>query len=952
MIWKCPQCALTLPMKSQEWPVNCRCGHRSETGHDSAPLTAQERRFWARKGWGTWLSVQLARVGITSARWRWAVNTAFPKFVADCGCDSRAAKLDTIGKKAQSWWAKRVWMLQRFGKRAKHAIKTPEPRRLRERSCEVRRPRPKKPTPLEQIRHSLEQLGEPPEFHGRGIVTSAGSEKYNQCAYVLFKLLRHVGCELPIECWYLGEAERDERFQELCEPLGVTFVDAIDRGFTTLDVPGIAFEHDGNGIWNTYKGNSLNGYAMSAFAILNSSFREVLWLDPDNSPVRDPTFLFESAGYLQHGAIFWPDVRERRLMPKSWEVVGLTPIDEREIESGQLIVDKSRCWQAINAAWLLNERREYWYRFMWGDKETYHLGWRMVGADYQTMPDVAWAENQPVQKIGSQAIFVQHDDAGEPLFFHRVMNSKYQVGGANREAGYPHHAVAIEALAELQKLHTTSCKRLSISGWEEAKEIGLESGRHVVTVAIDSPWSGHSHYKISDDENCLRDQMYQAIVDATAALRAGPVHVHCMAGISRSVSVATAAVALVDDVSFDEAFRRVKSIRPQANPHSFVFSVAKSVYFELAKVPSMKLLILQTLDGGFSEIAKLCIPSVAAYAERHGYDHLVFTGSYGREGLHGVWHKMQIVRRLLADYDCIWALDVDVIINDPSLRIDELIDRTKPVNICHDGFGVEPWHVNAGSIVWSDKPGVRPLLDRIIATGIETGGNNPGREQSVLQELLHVQPVSDLFAFHPASLFNHDGRLLTHFCGTQDPAEKLQQIKDRAAWPVTKMLTAAGSDKTTTHKYGQLYDRWLAPLRHRAKSILEIGVLEGCSLRAWREYFPNAIVHGIDKEPRIASDERIVVHPGDGTNPADLSKVIPWGPFDLVVDDADHTLPSQRRSFELLRNFVAPGGLYVIEDLNSPEAIEWCQRSGFEVHDLRETTGRFDDVIAIHKNKF
>ncbi|POM80295.1 Hypothetical protein PHPALM_1884 [Phytophthora palmivora] len=43
------------------------------------------------------------------------------------------------------------------------------------------------------------------------------------------------------------------------------------------------------------------------YAIYHSRFESVLWLDSDNIPVRDPTYLFEAPEFVKHGAIFWPD---------------------------------------------------------------------------------------------------------------------------------------------------------------------------------------------------------------------------------------------------------------------------------------------------------------------------------------------------------------------------------------------------------------------------------------------------------------------------------------------------------------------------------------------------------------------------------------------------------------------------------------------------------------------
>eukprot|EP00959_Pyramimonas_sp_CCMP1952_P472742 9500560-Pyramimonas_sp.AAC.1 len=56
-----------------------------------------------------------------------------------------------------------------------------------------------------------------------------------------------------------------------------------------------------------YGGSLVRGYALKVFALLFSSFREVLLLDADNNAARDPAFLFTDATYLREGGLFWHD---------------------------------------------------------------------------------------------------------------------------------------------------------------------------------------------------------------------------------------------------------------------------------------------------------------------------------------------------------------------------------------------------------------------------------------------------------------------------------------------------------------------------------------------------------------------------------------------------------------------------------------------------------------------
>ncbi|GIW83170.1 MAG: hypothetical protein KatS3mg105_4977 [Gemmatales bacterium] len=39
---------------------------------------------------------------------------------------------------------------------------------------------------------------------GRGIVIAAGGVKFQINAWVCIRMLRDLGCQLPIQCWYLG----------------------------------------------------------------------------------------------------------------------------------------------------------------------------------------------------------------------------------------------------------------------------------------------------------------------------------------------------------------------------------------------------------------------------------------------------------------------------------------------------------------------------------------------------------------------------------------------------------------------------------------------------------------------------------------------------------------------------------------------------------------------------
>lgn len=247
----------------------------------------------------------------------------------------------------------------------------------------------------------------PPRWRRRRGIVIVGGGRYLACAYVTVRVLRHVGCELPIELWHLA-GEVDAGMRRLLRALGVRCVDADARA---LRRPFRFVE----GWWK--------GWQLKPYAIAHSSFREVLFLDADCYPVRDPAFLFDWAGYREHGAVFWPDLPgSGGLFPAAlWAVFGVPPACCSPFESGQLVVDKERCWRELNLALHYNAQADYTYRLLWGDKDTFLLAWRWLGRRYAlTGPPSRW----DVHTI------VQHDDRGLPLFQHRCRD-KWRLGSVD-----------------------------------------------------------------------------------------------------------------------------------------------------------------------------------------------------------------------------------------------------------------------------------------------------------------------------------------------------------------------------------------------------------------------------------------------------------------------------------------------------------------------------------------
>jgi 8-demethyl-8-(2-methoxy-alpha-L-rhamnosyl)tetracenomycin-C 3'-O-methyltransferase len=119
-----------------------------------------------------------------------------------------------------------------------------------------------------------------------------------------------------------------------------------------------------------------------------------------------------------------------------------------------------------------------------------------------------------------------------------------------------------------------------------------------------------------------------------------------------------------------------------------------------------------------------------------------------------------------------------------------------------------------------------------------------------------------------------------------------------------------GTDKSSlNHNYAPTYERYINPAR--VKSLLELGVDRGASLRAWRDWLPWADIHGIEINYRLGI-EGCVIHYGNATDKVLIDRL---GVFDLIIDDASHETAQIERSLELLWPHLSSGGWYVIEDL-------------------------------------
>lgn len=173
-------------------------------------------------------------------------------------------------------------------------------------------------------------------------------------------------------------------------------------------------------------------------------------------------------------------------------------------------------------------------------------------------------------------------------------------------------------------------------------------------------------------------------------------------------------------------------------------------------------------------------------------------------------------------------------------------------------------------------------------------------------------------------------------------------------WDLTDLAVRFGSDKWGSHWYSRHYERYFNPLRDERIRLLEIGIggyqepdRGGASLRMWKRYFRRGIVHGLDVYDKDGIDEpRLRTHRGDQGDPRHVDKLATEiGPLDIVIDDGSHLNQHVVTSFNALFPHVRPGGLYVIEDVQTAYWPGWGGYDGPQPNTSETSVGMVKMLI-------
>ena len=185
----------------------------------------------------------------------------------------------------------------------------------------------------------------------------------------------------------------------------------------------------------------------------------------------------------------------------------------------------------------------------------------------------------------------------------------------------------------------------------------------------------------------------------------------------------------------------------------------------------------------------------------------------------------------------------------------------------------------------------------------------------------------------------------------QEMLYKLNTLLKISVKPIENELSVLcdlyGTDKGSlfrnVHTYTKVYQSLFSPIKNNVKAVLECGIGRvnpyfpsnlgiypnpGASLRVWRDFFTNAVIIGGDINCEVLFDEdRVHAAYLDQLSPLVIKRFFKYFVpkhtdfFDIIIDNGLHTFDAAVCLFENSFQYLATGGLYIIEDMHSVKDI-------------------------------
>jgi alpha 1,2-mannosyltransferase len=206
----------------------------------------------------------------------------------------------------------------------------------------------------------------------RGIVMTAGFTQL-PVLVISLRMLRRTECTVPVEVFLASDSDYDKQVCEILFPeLGAKCVVLSD-----------IIRASGTGV-------ALETYQYKFMSLLFSSFEDVLILDSDAFPTRDPSFIFDDRPFNQTGMVLWPDFWFPSESPYFFEITGLDAPQlhaRPAVESGEMMFSKQKHGTTLMLAAYYNYHSSYFYPLLsqgapgQGDKDTFHWAATVINSN-------------------------------------------------------------------------------------------------------------------------------------------------------------------------------------------------------------------------------------------------------------------------------------------------------------------------------------------------------------------------------------------------------------------------------------------------------------------------------------------------------------------------------------------------------------------------------------------
>ncbi|CEL01655.1 hypothetical protein ASPCAL01235 [Aspergillus calidoustus] len=225
----------------------------------------------------------------------------------------------------------------------------------------------------------------------RGIVSTAGGS-YLPVLVISLRMLRRTGSELPVEVFLANEEEYEPYVCDVVLPSLNARCVILSRILSAA--PNVV---------------EIEKYQFKLFAMLFSSFEEVLFLDADSFPILQPDPLFTSEPFKSRNMVTWPDFWASTVSSYYYEIaaqpaphLGIWP--RQSTESGEVLISKKTHAKTLLLSMYYN---------LWGPNYYYPLLSQGAAGegDKETFVAAAIAVDEPYYQVIEGIVAMGHATA-------------------------------------------------------------------------------------------------------------------------------------------------------------------------------------------------------------------------------------------------------------------------------------------------------------------------------------------------------------------------------------------------------------------------------------------------------------------------------------------------------------------------------------------------------------